>query len=202
MIMVAERVRARVAGHKRPDDVAVSGSESVVRVDNAMIVIEGAERLSWQRVTNECWVPLGVWPDANQAREVDHQLRSGAPMVVVVSQQCAQVPLLAEEFARAPGAVRAMAADPTGEVIEVNIPAFDWLPALLRSRGLRFVEQTNELLKATPRGLRPPLIVEDFDAGSNVRFVRATGSLTAVINHPQALLTRCFSAMPRPAWAS
>jgi hypothetical protein len=110
--------------------------------------------------------------------------------------------MLAEEFAQARSALRALASDWSGEVVDVAIPALDWLPATLRARGLHFLERTDEQVAATPRGLTPPLIVEEADTVSNVRFVRATRSITPSIDDAVALLDHCFPIQLQSARAS
>jgi hypothetical protein len=122
--------------------------------------------------------------------------------LVLVSQRRTVVPMLAEEFAQAPSSLRDLASDWSGEVVDVAIPALDWLPATLRARGLHFLESTDELVAATPRGLIPPLIVEEADTVSNVRFVRATRSVTPTIDDAARLLDQCFPTELQSARAS
>src|SRR5439155_25349164 len=116
--------------------------------------------------------------------------------VVVVLEDTRTVPVLREEWTDVAGVVPV---DPGADqdVFDVRIPVLDWLPAALRERGLRFLDESSRSL-ARPALIRPPLLLDEPAPGSNLRFARR---LTTEPLWPYSLLEvarHVFADIPAP----
>lgn len=164
-------------------------------VDNTLIVFEGPARVSWTLGRDGQWTPAQVWPGPRHRELLHRRLGSGAPILVVLDRARATVPVLREEWDRAPSAVRAVLAvdepraDDGAEVLELRVPMLDWLPRTQRVRAEEFLAATDEVLAATPRALLPPLLLDGREVGG-VRFVRrvppallSSGRLIEAVRH-------------------
>jgi hypothetical protein len=144
-----------------------------VRHGDVLIVAEGAARLTWARVGAARWRPISLWPTRDEQAEIAAHVDAGAPLLVVLAEMPTIVPLFPEELLDAPDELVQLATF-TGYLSELNIPFLGWLPPQLRSRGQHFFEQTRSGMKALPRELRSPLLLEDPPAHGlgHVRFAR------------------------------
>jgi hypothetical protein len=143
----------------------------ILHYGEVMVVIEGPARVTWRRSGGARWTPTGLWPTATQWAEVVDRLDRGAPLLVVLDDVPAKVSLLAEEFADAPPPLAALAQDVRGEVVDLQIPLLDWLPAELRRRGLQFLHASTETASRTPVPLLPALVLDEpASVMPNVRF--------------------------------
>jgi hypothetical protein len=142
---------------------------TVVR-DDFLIVVEGAARLSWCRTGSAQWKPVGLWPTPEQEADVAARVRRGSPVLVVLEDAPAVVPLTDSEAAQVPDDLRGLV-EVDGGVGELRIPFLGWLSPELRERGRRFLEQGSAT--GTPDVLRPPLLIEPPDQDTpHVRFAR------------------------------
>ena len=136
-----------------------------------LVVFEGAGRLHWRRVGAAEWVPTGLWPDLSQADELAERRSRREPVLVLIECTPTVVEVMSEEFADAPPCVAALAADPGADVVSLEIPFLDWLPAELRRRGARFARAVADQIARTPRGLLPNVVLEPTDAEEpSIRF--------------------------------
>lgn len=144
-------------------------------VGNALVVFEGAPRLSWQWQTLTHWTPTGLWPSPEELREITARFDRGDPVLIVLGEREAGVSVTQEEIAQAPPGLRSLVSFTDG-IGELRIPQLDWLPDRLHRRGLRFFDDSDLLIARTPAPLRPPLLLDDPDPSApHIRFVRQTG---------------------------
>ena len=127
----------------------------------ALVVFEGASRVVWHRETSSEWTPIGLWPRPHEAAFLTAHLARREPMLVVLRDPIATLPLLTEELDRSDPLFTALAGHSEGDVVELQIPALDWLPAEDRLRGLRFLAWSASVLSATPHPLCPPYLVDE-----------------------------------------
>lgn len=146
-----------------------------VRSGNALVVFEGEARLIWEKhVRHHVWRATGLWPSDAERAEIDHHLDKGRPLLVLLDQVEAVVPVLPEEVTAMP-VLLALARFASG-VGDVDIPFLDWLPAPLRERARAFMDRTETELRVMPRAVRPPVVVSCPDPRApHVRFARRTG---------------------------
>ncbi len=85
--------------------------------------------------------------------------------------------MLGEQLAAATPEVAAFAGELEGEVADLVIPAFDWLPEPLRARGLDFLGENFERAQRSSESLTPPAVLEQpSDGPLNVRFLHVLRS--------------------------
>jgi hypothetical protein len=152
-------------------------SSPIARHGDALVVFDGPRRIAWERTGRAEWTPRGVWAGDPEVRR---QLAARRPLLVVLDGPQASVTVLAEQFAAGRDALAPYVADPTGEAVEVVIPALDWLDRGLRARGLAFADRQ----AALPAALRAPLALDD-EPGP-VRFALRSGpvlDLETVVAH-------------------
>jgi hypothetical protein len=146
-------------------------AQPTVRCAGTLVVLEGSARVSWRRAAAAEWVPIGVWPSAEQADEVVTRIARNEQVLILLSSEPSRVDLMAEEFAAAPAAVKALAVEPEADPVTLAIPELNWLPQHLQERGLRFGRQAAAIKAATPRALLPPLLLEPpHSQASSLRF--------------------------------
>jgi hypothetical protein len=152
-------------------------SAPTIHHGDVLTVFEGARRLSWRRDLFTEWTPVGLWPDQHASARLRRHLADAKPLLVVVERPETTVTLLAEQYEAAAPEVAALAGgDVSGEIVDIRLPALDWLPDDLRRRGIEFLRRSTAQVAATPAALRPPVRLEDPDAAApNVRFVHRSG---------------------------
>ena len=152
-------------------------SYSTLYYGDVLVVFEGRRRITWHRRGRAEWVPVSVWPNTQQATRVRRQIAVGEPVLIVVEQPEASVVVLGEQLAAATPEVAAFAGELEGEVADLVIPAFDWLPEPLRARGLEFLGENFERAQRSAESLTPPAVVEQpSDGPLNVRFLHVLRS--------------------------
>ncbi|CAL9429178.1 hypothetical protein [Streptomyces sp. enrichment culture] len=171
-----------------------------------LVVFEGGRRMRWSRPGPGRWRPVGVWPGAAEAAALAGYLAARGNLLVVLDRAEPTVSLLAEELAGAPAAVRrllpATAPEPDDPVVDVGIPALDWLPAPLRLRGLRFLARATEAAERTPALLLPALLTDEPDPERpHVRFALRTGPHGIGGARLTAVVADLFAAAPAPRHA-
>jgi hypothetical protein len=177
-------------------------SSPIARYGDALVVVDGADRVTWRRTGLAEWAPCGVWPDEHQAAEVRRHLSQGGPLLAVLAATKATVPLLDEQLAEAPPAVAALAHQGAGDLASLHIPALDWLPADLRRRGLRFVRDGVERAARTPAPLLPAIALSEPDPDApNLRFAHRLApcphlgrDLPAIVEHAFGTVRRSVAA--------
>ncbi|MFG3155354.1 hypothetical protein ACGF7W_25275 [Streptomyces sp. NPDC048219] len=149
-------------------------TSAFLRCGKTFVVFDGPRRLSWHASAPGDYIPTALWPSPAQAAEVMDHLYSGGCLLVLIEQERISVPMYAEEAERLPPDVAARATlTSDGVVSELHLPVLDWMPAALRERGLRFLENSTRLLREEPDLLLPHLIVEDPPRHlANLRFAR------------------------------
>lgn len=169
-------------------------TDPTARHGDVLAVFEGARRIRWRRIGLAAWMPVSVWPTTEQLRDVQQYIARGRPILVLLDERVAVVPLLSEELAVADDAVLALVEDHVGEVAHVHVPALDWLPDDLRERGLRFLEASARQAAAMPLPMRPTLVLEDPQGGaSQVRFAHRLRSSMALDHHMGAIIEQAFA---------
>ena len=137
-----------------------------------LVVVEGARRLVWGR-TGSSWQLTGCWPSRSERDALLARLDEHRPVLVVVEPGSEVVPALAEEVDVLPESVRVLARD--GDVLDLEVAAFDWLPEAVRERGERFVAQAVATVRSTPLTVLPALLTEPLEgATGGVRFAVRT----------------------------
>lgn len=164
-----------------------------VRCADVLIIVEGASRIRWVTDTSRTWSPVAFWPDGAEAAEVALHLEKRQPLLVVLDDTAVMVPVWDHELDRAPANVAALAVG-EGDLLDLRVPALDWLPAPLRHRGLDFWRTSTARLAGTPTALLPPLLFDTPEQAAedtwHVRFARRTRPfpltgkrLTSVVAH-------------------
>ncbi|MEV0277004.1 hypothetical protein AB0I22_11555 [Streptomyces sp. NPDC050610] len=163
----------------------------MMRFGEVLVVFEGPDRISWRAAEHGEWTLDGIWPEQTLRALLAEHIDSGSPLLVVLDEARHTVPVLREEWERAPYPVRAALAGAHaaarteeagaatgrtaahapcaefaqcaehGEIIEVRVPFLDWLPAPVRARAAAFLADSDETLARTPTALLPPLLLED-----------------------------------------
>jgi hypothetical protein len=173
-------------------------SSPIARYGDVLVVVDGADRVTWRRTGLAEWVPCGVWPDEHQSAEVHRHLAHGGPLLAVLAATKATVPLLDEQLAEAPPAVAALAQQASGDLAALHIPALDWLPADLRRRGLRFVRDGAERAARTPAPLLPAIVLDEPDQHApHVRFAHRLAPCPHLRRDLPAIVEHAFGAVPR-----
>lgn len=161
-------------------------ARSTMLVDDTLIIFEGPARVDWTVGVDGKWTPTGIWPGPRHGEMLRQRLECRAPILVVLDEARLAIPVLREEWERAPEAVRAALTRegpppaPGEEVMELRVPFLDWLPVELRATAETFLAETDLVLAHTPAVLLPPLLTGDEVDG--VRFARRLlpGVLTQV----------------------
>lgn len=168
-----------------------------IRCGHALVVFEGSSRVHWRRDGRAEWTPLGVWPDERETALVRQQLEQRQPLLVILSGIEASVALLDDQYERAPRALAAISAEVAGGLVELRIPALDWLPADLRRRGFRFLRESVQRAAATPGPLRAPLALEPRDLVTpHVRFAHRVSSCPYLERDLDAVVDYAFGDLP------
>jgi hypothetical protein len=167
---------------------------------DVLVVLEGHHRVTWQRRKRAEWVPVAVWPNAAQAERVQRRIRVGQPVLIVAERPETCVPVLDEQLAAAPPAVAARV-DGDGEaVVDLRIPAFDWLPQHLRERGLEFLRSSHDRAQRMPASLTPPVVLDEVPAqNGHVRFVHVLRSFPQLTDDLHVLAASTFGEPLRMA---
>lgn len=167
---------------------------------NALVVFEGAARIAWHRGTSSDWIPVGLWPRPEEAVLLEERLERGDPVLVILSEPVATVPLLVEELAASRELFAPYAGPAEGHLVELRLPALDWLPADARARGLEFLASTDKVIATTPYALCPPFLLDGPDAdGRKIRFVRPRRGERATDADCRALVEHVFASALVPA---
>jgi hypothetical protein len=175
-------------------------TDAITRCGDAVAVFEGPRRIQWSRRGPAEWIPLSVWPDEDELRDMRRHLSQQRRLLVILDEPLTVVPLLAEELAAAGDAVITLVEDREGEPVYVRIQALDWLPCELRQRGLRFLEASTQHAATIPIPLRPALVLEDPKVGdSHVRFAHRLRSSMTLDHHMSAIIDKAFATSGQAA---
>jgi hypothetical protein len=137
-----------------------------IECDDALIVFEGPRRIRQRGATG-----FELWPDAQEAQEVQERIERGRPILVIFGGPQAEATVLTEQFAGAPPALAELVRAIARDLSPIPVPALDWLPSDVRDRGLRFLRASTLRSRRTPALLRPALSLDDRDAACpHVRF--------------------------------
>jgi hypothetical protein len=147
---------------------------ALLRCGSTLVVFDGPRRLTWHTAANGDYTPTALWPTPAQAEAVLDHLYSGGCLLVLLEQKRTSVPMYAEEAEQLPVEVAARTTlTSDGVLSELHLPALDWMPAPLRERGLRFLDDSAALMSGRPDLLLPHLIVEKPPyQPDNLRFAR------------------------------
>ena len=163
-----------------------------MRFDDVLVIFEGRHRVTWQRRGLAHWTPVAVWPDNRQAAAVRRHLAVRQPLLVVAERPETTITVLDEQLAGAPASVLARV-EGAGEVADLRLPAFDWLPTPLRERGLEFLRRGEERAARTPppllqaAQLEPPVSTD-----GHVRFLHVARSWPHLEPEMEALIEVAF----------
>lgn len=148
---------------------------------DVLVVLEGRRRLTWYRHGRAEWSPVALWPNAQQADRIRRRIATGEPLLIVAEAPEASIAVLDEQLRGAPPAVTALAGGEAGEVVDLTIPAFDWLPEELRRRGLAFLRESAAAARELPAALAPSIVLEEPPPrGRGVRFAHVLRDAHAV----------------------
>lgn len=148
---------------------------STLRRRDVLVVHEGAERLRWDG-SGDRWTLAGVWPDEGDRALLERHLAAGRPVLVVLDGGAeAVVPAWRDELGVVPEGVTVRPDEDVPGLVDLVVPALDWLPAALRERGLRFAAHAAEVERRTPRQVLPALLLEPLGDTGGVRFAWRTG---------------------------
>ncbi|WP_431044502.1 hypothetical protein ACQUSR_23065 [Streptomyces sp. P1-3] len=158
-------------------------STPAMRFGEVLVVFEGPARIIWHDAGGGTWIPQGLWPQEVHRAELRKHLDGRGPVLVVLDGAGDTVPLLREEWERAPQALRTAlrglreVPEPqeAPELLEFTLPFLDWLPELHRGRGTAFLTRTREVLSRVPLALLPPLLLDEEEQppeGPRIRFAR------------------------------
>ncbi len=79
----------------------------MMRFGEVLVVFEGPDRISWRAAEHGEWAPDGIWPEQTLRTLLAEHVASGSPLLVVLDEARDTVPVLREEWERAPYPVRA-----------------------------------------------------------------------------------------------
>ncbi|MEU7040945.1 hypothetical protein AB0A77_07780 [Streptomyces varsoviensis] len=79
----------------------------MLRFGEALVVFEGPARINWRTARQGEWAPDGIWPEQTLRALLADHIDSGSPLLVVLDEARDTVPVLREEWERAPYPVRA-----------------------------------------------------------------------------------------------
>jgi hypothetical protein len=144
---------------------------------DAVVVFEGSRRLQWERA-GAAWRLAGLWPTEPERELLNHHLEAGRPLLVVLDREPPVVSALAEEVPRIPDGLLIRGYE--AEVLDLEVPALDWLPEPMRSRGTTFAVQAAADERAMPLHTLPPLLVDPAPPGTAVRFGMRTATCRAL----------------------
>ncbi|WKX70283.1 hypothetical protein [Streptomyces sp. XD-27] len=176
-------------------------STPATRFGEVLVVFEGPARIIWHNAGGGTWIPQGLWPRAAHRAELREHLDGHRPVLVILDGAEDTVPLLREEWERAPRALRTVlrslreVPEPqeSPELMEFSLPFLDWLPEPHRERGTAFLTRTKEVFSRVPPALLPPLLLDEEEqppGGSRIRFARRLlpgalppGRMAAAVRH-------------------
>ncbi|GHG97535.1 hypothetical protein [Streptomyces rubradiris] len=137
-----------------------------------LVVFEGPSRVLWTPGAPGSPVPAGLWPTAADAAEVAARIARREPVLVVLEEIAATVSVWRHELDRAPAELAELA-EGEGELLDLRVPALDWLPEPLRERGLAFWHRSTARAAREPAVLLPAVLLDEPDEGApGVRFAR------------------------------
>jgi hypothetical protein len=131
-----------------------------IQCGDALVVFEGAPRA---RTLDSDGPGVSLWPDPEEARDVNRRLAGGHPILVILGGPQADAALLAEQFVQAPLAFSAAVRSTAREMTGTPVPALDWLPVELRERGLHFLRASAEHARRIPGLLCQSLYLDERD---------------------------------------
>jgi len=143
-------------------------------IEDLAIVFDDDSRIRWSRGQGDRWLLAESWPNTEERAAVDQHLGGGGCMLVLTDAQPITTYALGDEVPAADGTIA------EGEVVEVSLPHFDWLPDVIRARGEAFLRTQRERFAALPALLRPPVVLEGdepFSAGK-VSFALLSAGVT------------------------
>ncbi|MEU5535604.1 hypothetical protein [Streptomyces sp. NPDC020362] len=140
---------------------------------DVLIAFEGLSRLRWLKTDQGPWSVIGVWPHPDRRKALLQQLRYGKRLLIVVDSDPPVTTLLAEESRNLPAEL-VIRSDAEEEIVDVEVPALNWLPDDLRERGSQFIRSARTRASRAS-GLIPPLLLDEA-SGESVRFAYRTTS--------------------------
>jgi hypothetical protein len=171
-------------------------SHPTMRFGDVVVVFEGRRRIAWSRTGFAGWTPVALWPDSRHGAAIRRRIAVREPVLVVVEAPETTVTVLSDQLAAAPPAVLALA-ERDVEVADLRIPAFDWLPEDLRSRGLAFLRSNAERARRVPAALLAPVVLDD--AAGHVRFLHVMRPWEQLERDLDAIAELAFGASLRAA---
>jgi hypothetical protein len=159
------------------------------------VVLDGPARLRWSRPGPGQWLLCGLWPSGQEKQAVLERLAAGHPLLVVLERRPATVSVYRQEVATELD--RFAAVVESDALLDLALPALDWLPETLATAGRTFVARADKLVAATPTALLPALIMDNGVGQANLRFARRTAR---PVSGPGCLeAARRVFASPAPA---
>jgi hypothetical protein len=198
LVRVPTQVSGTVSGAASPrvvlqENTAPARGRVTLVHRGALVVFEGASRVGWHRGTSAEWTPVSLWPQPHEADALAAHLARRDPLLVVLRERVATVPVFREELDRSDPVFAALADSAEDDPVELRIPALDWLPTEVRLRGLRFLSWADSVMSTTPYALCPPYLVDDPDgASAQIRFARPRRGERATDTDCRALVEHLF----------
>jgi hypothetical protein len=160
---------------------------SAKSVKDVLVLFEGTHRLKWMRTGQAEWRLVGLWPWCEPDRGAG-LLGDGQRILIVIDREAPTTMLLPEEARELPPGL-IVNSELGAEVVDVEIPRFDWLPEREQERGEWFVKTAEITLRHTSSVVLPPLLLDE-EPGEQVRFVHKTSrapladhALVDVVDH-------------------
>ncbi|MCL6537447.1 MAG: hypothetical protein K6T28_02500 [Acidothermus sp.] len=146
--------------------------------DDVLVVFEGPRRLLWKQRGPLQWVPYAVWPSAEDRAALLRRRAGGDPILVVIEDAPARIPILAEERSSAPAELRERMRPTGDDLYELEIPLADWLPEPLQQRAQTLAERARQVRDTSPAALLPPFLFETRSDVSDdpLKFVHRLGA--------------------------
>ena len=149
-------------------------SAAVLRNGEVTVVLDGPARLRWSHPGPGQWLLCGLWPTGEEQRALLQRLVAGHPLLVVLERRPATVSVYRQEVATELD--RFASVVDSDVLLELALPALEWLPDTLAAAGRDFVARADDLVAATPKALLPALIMDSGAGQANLRFARRTAS--------------------------
>lgn len=144
-----------------------------IEVGAIVVVFDGNARLRWEMRANGERCLQELWPSDVDRAELLQHLESGGALLVVLERDPVVLAVYPHEIVT--GLDRFETVTSMSGLVELELPVLEWMPEPLRSRGMIFVDQTDEIMRSTPEALLPTLIVESTTDECQVRFARRVG---------------------------
>lgn len=142
--------------------------------DRVLVILDGRPRQLWHKTRPERWQLDGIWPDPQQRRKLEWNLRIGTRLLVVLASPGEAVDVLDEELPDHHPA-RRYATCQEGGITSLYVPSLDWLPSRLAQQGHHFITE-NTLLREVGRTSGGPALSPRMGPHGNLRILHAPTS--------------------------